>query len=225
MNDVLSGFRLIQPKLKVALGLHLLLVLCSISTSVTAKLPAECGTLANHYGPYNYANPDHRLKKLSVVEKAHFTRNVEQLVRGESGTIEGDLDYTLRAFPNHHRALAAISNLGRDNKRTNSDYKTGYFSVECYFARAIAHIPSDPVVYLLYGIYNDRLGLSDKAAKNYLKSIDLSDRSAGAHYNVALLYFKLGQFEESLTHAKKAYQQGHPLPGLKRKLKKSGHWK
>ncbi|MBV1914286.1 MAG: hypothetical protein KUG72_02815 [Pseudomonadales bacterium] len=189
-----------------------------------AQLPAECGSLANHYGPFNYANPQHKLQKLAVVENAHFTRNVEQLISGKSGTIEGDLDYTLRAFPNHHRALAAFSNLDRLRKRSNPEYKTGYFTVECYFLRAVAYAPQDPVVYLLYGIYHDRMKQSEKAERNYRKSIDLDGESSAAHYNLGLLYYRLARYDESLKHAKIAYSYGYPLPGLMKKLKKSGHW-
>jgi len=189
-----------------------------------AQLPLECGALANNYGPFDYTNPQHKLHKLGIVEKAHFTRNIEQLIGGKSSTLEGDLDYTLRAFPNHHRALASFSNLNRIRQRSNPDYRTGYFTLECYFLRAIANAPEDPVVYLLYGIFHDRLKQSGKAESNYLKSIDLDPESAGAHYNLGLLYFRLAKYEESLEHAKVAYDRKYPLPGLMKKLKKSGHW-
>jgi tetratricopeptide (TPR) repeat protein len=201
-----------------------LFLVSAVSTTASAKMPLECGTLANHYGPYNYANLEHRRTKLPVVEHAHFTNKVEQLISGESGTIEGDLDYTLRTFPNHHRALAAFSNQERAQKRVNPEYKTGYFTVNCYFLRAIANAPDDPVVYLLYGIYNDRLKLFDKAEENYLKSIELNSKSSSAHYNLGLLYYRMARYDQSLKHAKIAYSRRFPLPGLMNKLKKSGHW-
>lgn len=68
-----------------------------------------CGDLANAYGPFDYTNPEHRSKNLGVVERFHFTLEVESLIRGKSSYIWGDLDYTLRAFPNHHRALYAFA--------------------------------------------------------------------------------------------------------------------
>lgn len=205
-------------------GLFLFWLSAVVSTNASAKLPLECGALANHYGPYDYANPEHKRRKLPVVEHAHFTRKVEQLISGESGTIEGDLDYTLRTFPNHHRALASFSNLEREQKRINPEYKTGYYTVNCYFLRAIANAPEDPIVYLLYGIYNDRLRLRDKAESNYLKSIELDGKSSGTHYNLGLLYYRMDRYDESLKHAKIAYSRRFPLPGLMNKLKKSGHW-
>jgi len=193
-------------------------------TTLMANLPVECGSLANNYGPFDYANPKHRAENLRVVEVAHFTVNVERLVSGSSGTLEGDLDYTLRAFPNHHRALVSFSNLERIKKRTNPHYKPRYYSVDCYFLRAIANAPEDSVVYLLYGIYNARLNLSKKSEKNYLKSIAINNNSPTAHYNLGLLYYKLDRYDESLVHAKIAYEHNYPLPALRRKLEKSGHW-
>src|SRR3990170_454495 len=60
--------------------------------------------------------PDYRFErgKLAVVEKRHFTPKVERLISGESNSKPGpDIGYTLNKFPNHHRALLALSKLGK----------------------------------------------------------------------------------------------------------------
>ena len=59
--------------------------------------------LHNAFGPFDYrtATKD----KLKLVESYHFTPKVESLIGGQSGTLGADIDYTLRAFPNHPRAL------------------------------------------------------------------------------------------------------------------------
>ena len=57
-----------------------------------------CGPLANGYGPYDARkDPD----KLPIVLGAHFTPQVEMLIKATTGYIGGDIDYTLRAIPNH----------------------------------------------------------------------------------------------------------------------------
>ena len=66
-------------------------------------LDASCGSLENAYGPYDYRTD--RGNRLYLVESAHFTPVVESLISGLSGPLGAELDYTLRAFPNHHRAL------------------------------------------------------------------------------------------------------------------------
>ena len=66
------------------------------------------------YGPYDYTNPTHFRDKLPIVNDYHFNARVENLVGGnkeESSHPGGDLNYVLMAFPNHHRALAAMMRL------------------------------------------------------------------------------------------------------------------
>ena len=72
-----------------------------------------CGSLQNGYGPHDYRSDK---DKLQIVEQYHMTPKVVNLVAGESGYIGGDLDYTLRAFPNHHVALMAMAKLGEKEK-------------------------------------------------------------------------------------------------------------
>jgi tetratricopeptide (TPR) repeat protein len=44
------------------------------------------------------------------------------------------------------------------------------------------------------------------------------------HYNLGLAYFELKDYDQALEHAKRAYALGHPLPGLRDKLKRAGKW-
>ena len=80
-------------------ALAALAVLVSVSRAADAQGMA-CGDLQNAYGPYDYRTATEFQKHL--VEGAHFTPEVESLkgARG-SATVGGDIDYTLRAFPNH----------------------------------------------------------------------------------------------------------------------------
>lgn len=181
-----------------------------------------CGSLDNGYGPYDYrrTTPEQR----AIVERYHFTRDVETLRRGESTTrIGGDLSYTLRAFPNHSRALLAMMRLGeRERKPQPSGAK---YTVECWFDRAIRFAPDDPSVRLLYGTFllrNDK----QQAAIEQLK---LAENYAGAngnvYYNLGLAYFDLKDYGRARDYAKRAHELGFTLPGLKNKLQSVGQWR
>jgi len=73
-----------------------------LASAITA---GGCGQLQHNEAGGDYTNPSDA-QKLSVVEAFHFTADVEQLRRGISDKLGGDIGYTLEHFPNHHRALA-----------------------------------------------------------------------------------------------------------------------
>ena len=91
-----------------------------------------CGPIQNAYGPYDYRSDKDKLK---IVEQVHLTPEVINLVKGSSSTIGSDLDYTLRAFPNHHVALNAMIRLGEKQKAAKPIGAN--YGVECYLQRAI----------------------------------------------------------------------------------------
>ena len=83
---------------------------CAMGWVGTDLAGAPCSGSRQGYGPYDYTDP--RTRKggkdapLSLVERYHFTPDVENLVGGNTSLgPEGDLNYTITAFPNHHRAL------------------------------------------------------------------------------------------------------------------------
>jgi Flp pilus assembly protein TadD len=90
---------------------------------------------------------------------------------------------------------------------------------------AIANIPMDPVPYCaLAVIYRGqrRLGL----ARETLLTGDaaVNGRSAEIQYNLGLLSVETGDLDDAVVHAQRAYELGHPLPGLRNKLTKLGVW-
>ena len=186
----------------------------------------SCGVLENAYGPWNYMDPVHYKEKLPIVEKIHFFRAIEQLdpskVDGMSTGVGRNIDYVLRAFPNHHRALDAM---GRWHVQTGQPKPPGSrYSVDCWFERAVKFQPADGTVRMLYGIYKARLGMNKEALEYYSHAEALMPDSSELHYNLGLLLTNLDRHEDALSHAQRAYAMGFPLPGLKRRLIKSGHW-
>jgi tetratricopeptide (TPR) repeat protein len=180
---------------------------------------AQCGTLKNSYGPFDYRTSG---PQLEVVENFHFTPDVEQLRRGQSSYVGGDIDYTLRASPNHHRALVALTNLAL---RSNSAKPPGTgYTVDCYFERALRFANDDGLVRIIYGVYLYRTGKKKDALRTLEEARRFENDNPNLHYNLGLVYFDLHDIPHALESAQTAYRLGAQLPGLKNKLKAAGVW-
>lgn len=179
------------------------------------------------FGPYDYTKRSQLTLELGLVEGAHFNENVENLRSGakQKFNLYGDIDYTLRSFPNHHRALNTIITLrtlyGAKHYKQNMKEKP---PAECYLQRAINFSPNDATALMLYGILLHKVGNLDNALIQYKKAEQKSADSAVIQYNLGLLYVEMERYEEAKLYAVKAYDKKLPLQGLKRKLQKAGKW-
>lgn len=205
----------------------ILLTLVFASQTAGAQAYNECGSLENKYGPWDYTNSGHFTDRLPVVEGNHFTVEVETLeghnkCGGNGCMLANDIDYTLRAFPNHHRALMSMARYhlrGMD--------KTGKplpMKADCYFERAIRFTPRDGTVRGIYGYYLNKIGKPEEALEQFEVALSISGDSAEAHYNAGLIYADLRRYPDARKHAYRAYELGFPLPGLRRKLERAGEW-
>ncbi|ARO86536.1 tetratricopeptide repeat protein [Nitrosospira lacus] len=192
--------------------------------SINLQAAPHCGELTVAYGATggDYTNSEDRKNKVPIVEQYHFTPNIENLVSGNSGPLGGELTYTLERFPNHHRALASFAKLGLRDKTPKPIGSR--FSVECAFDRAIRFKPNDPTVRMVYGTYLLKLGQQDKAIDQLNVAVNLQPEDPTINYNLGLLYVQKKDYEQARTYAKKAYELGFPLPGLKNKLVEAGKW-
>ena len=201
--------------------ISLLLLTCLVVTcGGIAQAVEPCGDLQNHYGPYDYRTDKGHL---TIVEQAHFTPWVENLTRGNTSTVGDDLGYTLRTYPNHHRALISMMNLGIKLKTARAPGAS--HTVECFFDRALRFRPDDAVVKMIYANYLSKHGKKDDAIKQLEAAVALGASSPNLDYNLGLAYFEVGDFEKSLQFAHRAYGAGFSLPGLKGKLAKAGKWR
>lgn len=192
-----------------------------LSLPHTSQAAGYCGDLTNAYGPYDYTDSNNT-PNLNLVEMGHFTSNVEKLTHGNSGTLGSELAYTLAAFPNHHKALMSAGKLVvREKNLKPSGFK---FSIECYFDRAIRFKRDDAMVYMVYALYLSESGNFTKAIEELDIAVGLQPESAIVNYNLGLLYFKKKDFDAAEVYAKKAYQLGFPLPGLRKMLIGVGKW-
>lgn len=173
-----------------------------------------CGDLANAYGPFDYTDPVHKRDNLPIVEHFHFTTDVQNLRQGRSDTIAGDLDYTLRAFPNHHLALDSVARYQLANPRPDPRY----YSADCYFDRAMRWRPDDARVHMIYGIYLNKKGDKVAAATQYDSALALDPQDAEINYNAGLFYLNIKEYDKARARAEVAYAGGFPLEGLRNKL-------
>lgn len=209
-----------QTGLACALAAGLLSVVLAQAQSQTQ--PGElgqCGSLRNGYGPYDYRTDR---QQLVVVETYHFSPSVEQLIRGMTGSLGSDLDYTLRASPNHHRALSALSRYGEKEK---TDLVRGaQYTVECYFIRAVNFRPDDPTVRMLFAIYLKGQNRVVDAAKQLAYTETLAENNGFTLFNLGLVYLDLGDHDAALRQAHKAMALGFTRPELKARLVAAGKW-
>lgn len=176
------------------------------------------------YGPYDYLQRGNLTKELFLVETAHFTPPVENLVHGSSAaTPEHDLDYTLRAWPNHHRALLSIIKYQINIQKKLMPGKLGT-PPECYLQRAIKFSPEDAVSYSLYGYYLRKMERLVDAVKYYENALALDSENPKIAYAFSLLLIDLKRYEDAVKYAKIAYQNKQTPKGLMKKLQNLRVW-
>jgi tetratricopeptide (TPR) repeat protein len=179
-----------------------------------------CGDLSNGFGPYDYREPPP--DALYLVESAHYTEDVAAGVRGNTGSVGGDLDYTLRAFPNHVKALTSMAMAAaraKVNQLPGSKYP-----VECYFERAVRFKPDDGMAWGAYGKYLYGIGEEGRAMPMLKKAYAIAPDNPSINYNLGLAYYRAKQFDLAVQHAKKAYQHDFPFDGLRNMLVGARKW-
>lgn len=211
---------MIQDRLRRTFLALAICVFAGPASAQSMEAPTPCGTLANAYGPWDYRRDKERLP---IVIENHFTPEVEMLLRGKSGPIGGDLDYTLRAIPNHPRALLAMMRYG-EKMRTDQPQGSRY-SVECWFDRALRFRPDDKVVRMLYVTFLTKATRNEDAMRQLsVVASNAEPDNPFTQYNLGLLYFELKAYDRALEHAHKAEAMGYPIAELRDKLRSASKW-
>lgn len=192
----------------------------ALLNAAQAEIPESCGPVKDGYGPWDYRRD--RGSPLAMVEEYHFTPAVEALTGGRSGPVAGDLDYTLRAFPNHHRALNSMMRLAARLKVDQVD--KARYTVECYFLRATRQTPDDAIVRMLFAQFLGSKLRVDEA----VQQLEYAGKQAGdnglTQYNIGLVYFDLKQYDRALAQAHLAMSLGMARTELKSQLVSVGKW-
>lgn len=192
-----------------------------VSGAQAQMSPSQCGSLNNSFGPFDYRTV--RGTQLQLVESAHFTQSVELLIKGNAGYLGGDLDYTLRAFPNHHRALISMMRYGERLKVAK--VPSANYEVECYLVRAVTFQPDDAVARMLFAQFLMKAKRRDEALKQLALAQPLAQDNPFTHYNLGLSYLGAEAYDQALKHAHTAMALGFPRTELREQLQAKGQWK
>lgn len=185
-----------------------LLLLCACGVFVGA---ADAQPVNNDY----YANRGTAL--LEMVERYHLGPGEEKMRAKHYQSAYGDFRFILNYFPNHPQALLLMAQLCET-------WKSPTCVSSEYFDAALARNPTTPTTYVAYGIYLLRAHQPAAAIKQLNHAIELAPDSLNAHYNIALAYIDIHEYDLANEHARKAYDLGATLPGLRDRLKREGHW-
>ena len=208
--------------------LILLMLLSTAALSIPALAQAQsannsgCGALfgPGQYGPYDFRTDK---DKLPIVLGAHFTPEVEALIRGKTSTTPGaDIDYTLRAIPNHPNALLAMIRLGEKEK--NPQPRGSRYPVECWFDRALKFRPDDNVVRMIYATFLAKSGRVPQVLEQLERATATAGDNAFTHYNAGLIYVDIKDYDKALVQAHRALALGFPRTELADQLKAVGKW-
>lgn len=198
-------------------------VLAQTTAPLVAAGPGVCGgfsPMAN--GPHDYRVV--RDRRLASVENYHFTADVENLRKGASTNVIGaDIAFTLRHFPNHHRALLAMIRL---SERAKTPQPSGSeYTVDCWLDRAIRFAQDDTVTRMIYADYLRRTGREAAAMAQLERTVVMAGENAFTHYNAGLIFLEMKQFERALTQAHRALALGLQRTELRDRLQSAGQWK
>jgi hypothetical protein len=203
-------------------GAALLALQLALASPVAAQAVAGCNFEFNSEGGhFDYRN---ERRSLQTVERRHFTPRVERLAGGESSTRPGpDIDYTLSKFPNHHRALLALSRLSI-KLRTGAVPEMRY-PVDCYFERALRFRSDDTVARLAYALHLSRTGRKPEARGQLEIAGTQAQDNPITNVNIGLLAIEVGDTERALRHAHRAHELGLEKNNLRAALEKAGQWR
>lgn len=202
----------------------------AVTLVATGMLPAHaqimnsqgCGPMyiPTHVGPFDYRNQRDMLK---TVEFGHFQPNVEDLIKPMFNSFGADLDYTLKAYPNHHRALVTLNRLSlreKALKTSGSDY-----SVECFYFRAIRWRPNDLIVRMLYASWLHQWDRTKDAVEQLDYVVDNAGDDPFTHYNAGMVFADMKVWDRALQQAHAAQALDFQKPDLKTRLVNANQWK
>lgn len=191
-----------------------------LAGSAQAGPEEECGLLEWGYGPFDYRVSTHAQRRL--VESAHFTPDAEKLIEAPTGSLGGDIRYTLSVFPNHPRALVAMERLAAKERR---DPPSGAkYPVECWYERALRYKPDDHVPRLLYVNFLIKRQRLDEARKHLEFVAESTQDNPFAQFNVGMLYVDIKDYDKALVQAHRVKAMGFDRPEIKDRLIAAGRW-
>src|SRR5688500_13355544 len=160
---------------------------------------------------YDYfdAGKDRTVKqRLQAVEQYHMNKDVfDNIASGKYKYALGDIDFTLRYFPNHPRGLQLLTTVAALTKNRALPIS--------YFEKAIALYPTHAITHAQYGWYLVTIGDLDKGIQTLKYAIEMDPKLTAGHVWLAHAYEKKGDNELARQAKERAKELGYngKLPG------------
>jgi len=150
------------------------------------------------------------------VELNHLDRAISEIQEKRWPSARADLEFILNYVANHPQALALLVEVCL--KMNEADCP------QPYFEKALRLFPETASTYSVYGAYLHRLGQVPKAIESYKRALFINPQSGQTHYNLGLAYFDTKEYDRANEEARRAYEMGIKLPGLRDKLIRAKQW-
>jgi predicted Zn-dependent protease len=160
---------------------------------------------------YDYfdASTDRIVKqRLQAVERFHMNKHLfENIANGKYKHALGDIDFTLRYFPNHPRGLQLLTTVAALTKN-------GALPIR-YFEKAIALYPKHAITHAQYGWFFVTIGDLDNGIQKLRHAIEMDPKLTTGHVWLAQAYEKKGDLQSSRAARERAKELGYngKLPG------------
>ena len=203
-------------------GASILLSLLMLASWLALYAPSHAVAAPDSVKRVDYRATDSASKRrVRVVEQYHWEPAMRCMTGPDNGGNRqcalNNLSFILNWVPNHPHALLKMSALqNRIGKPKSADQ---------YMDTAVGYAPTDPAVYVVYGIHLQRSDRLSGAIEKYEQAVEIAPKYSEAHYNLGLAYLEAGKLEKANEHAQIAYGLGYRLPGLKEQLEAKGAWR
>jgi predicted Zn-dependent protease len=154
---------------------------------------------------YDYfdASTDRIVKqRLQAVEQYHMNKGVlENIANGKYKYALGDIDFTLRYFPNHPRGLQLLTTVAALAKNRALPIR--------YFEKAIALYPNHAITHAQYGWFCVTIGDFDNGIQKLRHAIELDPKLTAGYVWLAQAYEKKGDLQLAREARERAKELGY----------------
>lgn len=147
---------------------------------------------------------------LWAVEEYHYKPAVNWLMSGSPAQARDDIEFILRHFPNHPKALALAFEYGKRIKQP--DYALPLYQKAVQMNPKIAGIWSD------FGTLQHELKNYTEAVACFEKAVAINAKTGIYRYNLGLSLFEIKEYEKAQVEATAARDMGVPFTALQDKL-------
>jgi predicted Zn-dependent protease len=157
---------------------------------------------------FNAANDRNVKQQLYNVERFHLNKNVlENIGSGKYQYALGDINFTLKYFPNHPRALQLLTTIAVLSKNRGLPIR--------YFEKAIALYPNHAITHAQYGWYFVTIGDLDNGIQRLNHAIEVEPKLTAGYVWLAHAYEKKGDLQLAREARERAKELGYngKLPG------------